>query len=680
MDGTSGLQTMKTFRLAGQLEATSPEKTLDRLALLVQQRRLLFFFGAGLSRAFPSLNPLVDQTRGLPGLRSLLVEIIRAGCPSFSHESVTASLYGSPLEVILEQLALVVGDRAFDFLDILGTAPNGLAGGPNYNHYALALLAKAGLCRNFLTVNFDTLFEEAYSAIGGGNLIVPEEHPYEKRLYACAVAGKLASAVCLFKLHGTLHAKRHLLTTMDVVGLGLPPHKERLLRELLPAYACFFMGYRSGDRDIFPVLSSLSSVCEVFWFDVGIRPEDLTPLSALLLPRPHHLIINSELPPVLQSLLARVGIDESAALERLGIESLSEFAVREDAAVQAKEQQLRAFAERFREKFLPPEAARLMMSLALALGNGGAEMRERLFRSVQEEHLPQELRYAYSGQVAERQWGEGRFGDAISTRLMALRHLRESALPPSGKRREAIEQHIRMGRDYLALSRRDLSSRSFQRLWCQVNAVVQFVTATAQLVAFGYQLTSLECGRLWLMLFLRVPTALHKRLERRLLHELRRWVRRPRKAFTMLRSPAARVELAAVEWMYRLCLRLPASTYGWKSLGMRSLAELLMHRTGRCPPEAVRLISEARTVRGQFDELGTHEALALLYSGAFEAAAEILDATFRYYQDESRGYFGGMSKTLEMKALCFALQGRSADAAAALAAYDALQRTTRSAE
>lgn len=669
---------MNAYKLNPHTEESNPEEALDRLVALARQRTLVFFFGAGMSRSYPALNPLVATSQGLPGLHPLLVQMIASGC-SVDHRSVVAeSLQEDPLEVVLEHLSRIIGDAAFDFLDLLEPPPQGLCLGPNYNHYSLALIAKAGFCRNFLTVNFDTLLEQAFVAMRAGELVVPEEHGNEKTLYARALHGTGRRAPHLFKLHGTMRHKQRLLTTIETVGLGLPIHKQHLVRELLSANACFFMGYRANDLDIFPLLETLPPTSEVFWFDISLRREDVQPLGAFLSRRTHWVITHPDLSLVLQPLLHRLGIDDTQALRLLGVTSLSEIPDREPPAKQKKTGEILAFAQRFQEKALPPVAARLAMADALHLGDGRSSVRDQLFDSAQDEPIPPSMAFAYQARLAERYWGVGRFRDALIMRREAIRALAGAELPLRSYIRSVIEQRLYMAAHALAVAR--TASPLLLRISWRLLAAWYIVHSSAQLLVSKRFLTDNDRGRLWIRILERPARLLHTAVDRQLLANVAAWLRRSDRDRPAELSPLGKIYAAVTIRLYRRCLGFRSPAFGWKTLVMRNLAMVLMHRSRSCPPEAKRLIAEARgpierrSSGGQFSGIGIHEAFCLMYEGALDEAEELLDATYRYYSEETN-YRGGQAITRYAQVLCLAAQGKRDDAARALEEYEELRRS-----
>lgn len=669
---------MDAYRLLPRLEPADPDETIERLAGLARGRSLAFFFGAGFSRAFPSLNPLVAPSQGLPGLHSLLQDMIAMGCPEHLRPAIVESLNKDPLEVVLENLNKIIGDVVFDFLDILEAPPRGLCEGPNYNHLSLALLAKAGVCRHFLTVNFDTLLEQAFDVLKAGRLIVPEERSNEKKSYAAAVAETAGRTSYLFKLHGTMRQSRRLLTTLETVGLGLPPYKGHLIRELLTANSCFFMGYRANDLDIFPLLEALPPTTEMFWFDIAL-PKDIGSLGAFLARRPHRLLISPDLSAVLQSLLHRLGIDDAPVLNHLGVTSLSDIPECERAAVPEKAATIRAFAERFHDQAVPPEAARLMMSIALHPGDSRADMRDELFASVAEAPVPEPLQFGFNSQLAERHWSGGRFRDAITARREAIRALKRTTVPRPFRVRNTVEQRLYIASHYYGLARSADRlvyrwCRTFQGLWYSALSAVQLSIHTRSL-------TDLERGRLWIRFPERFARHEHGIIDERLLDNIRTWVSMAPGSTLRGLALADRVRAAVAIRLYRVCLDLPFQAYGWKTLVMRNLAMVLMHRAGSCPPEARRLILEARmpneraTGGDKFSRLGVHEAFCLMYEGAFQEAEDVLAQTLRFYRDETQ-YRRGQILTRFAEAFCFAMQGKREEARNALEEHDRLRQGT----
>jgi hypothetical protein len=199
------------------------------------------------------------------------------------------------------------------------------------------------------------------------------------------------------------------------------------------------------------------------------------------------------------------------------------------------------------------------------------------------------------------------------------------------------------------------------------------------LLASWRVLTDLDRGRLWIRVLERPARLLHIAVDRQLLAQVRVWLGDHRKKAPSGLSLSGRVYAAVAIWLYRACLRFSSPAFGWKSLVMRNLAMLLMHRSGRCTIEAKQLIEESRgpiarrDSSEEYSRSGIHEAFRLMYEGAFKEAEEVLNETYRYYRDDSK-YLVGQALTRYAQALCFAAQSKRDEAALAVKMHDELRR------
>lgn len=170
---------MEAYQLSRYQVLKPCEKVNVRKAFVesLRSKSLIFFFGAGLSREYPSLCPTSWSTDDMPGLNKLLTEaMIRhiIGMSDKDRELIKQQVRGMGLEQILEHFRVIVGQEALDFLNIFQSVPGGIKLSPNYRHYALALFARERKCMHFITLNFDTFLEEAFQRLGI-SLIVPEK-------------------------------------------------------------------------------------------------------------------------------------------------------------------------------------------------------------------------------------------------------------------------------------------------------------------------------------------------------------------------------------------------------------------------------------------------------------------------------------------------------------------------
>src|SRR3989344_4433140 len=426
---------MKTFCFRSKPKTVGVETCINLIVNRLRERKLFIFFGAGISRDFPTLNPLVaDNGHYIVGLRTLLKGILIDGCPDWARDSIKTSTKDRPLEWLLEHYVGIVGESALKFLSLLEKSEN-YPTPPNYNHYALSLLAKEGFCRFFLTVNFDTLFEQAFQKINaeeGGALIIPEieNHVKERRIYDQISTSTSHNNCYLFKLHGTLENQRSILTTVEALGFGLPQHKRKLIQNLLRGSSCLFIGYRAGDLDIFPVLDMLPLDAEIIWYEKDEKAKESELLGKFLARRSHFLII-SDLGPFLQEILKRLKINDEPIWQHLPMNSFSGLEKLPDSAEKEKNAMLMKFTNDFASKNVPKEAACLIAARILSLNYpNGANLRQRLIDSIDSKGLKYSLRYAYYAALAERAWNVGELSKAVEFRKLALYHIRESQLLP----------------------------------------------------------------------------------------------------------------------------------------------------------------------------------------------------------------------------------------------------------
>ena len=351
----------RTHVLRNVRQDASSDDALDDLWSSLQTRRLIIFFGAGVSREFPSLAPIARPSGPLPGLIDLLREVVLEKLPPALRDSAAALLPELGLEQLLESVAGVVGDDAMDFLSVLELPESR----PNYRHLAMARLAQAGCLRALVTVNFDTFLERSLEALAVP-YFVPEEAADEARAYRQSLNRR--GSIALLKLHGTLRNRDSLITTIETVGLGLPRYKVAALRGMLEGSDLFFLGYSDNDVDVFREIEHSDIRGRVFWH--FLDPPDLdhpalARISAFL--RAHrHWIFSGSLDEVLETLLKRIDPEAPARiLEMLGFSSLSDVEEAERLAVEEWSKFVRRRVKEHTDAWLTPEASALIVRRSL---------------------------------------------------------------------------------------------------------------------------------------------------------------------------------------------------------------------------------------------------------------------------------------------------------------------------
>jgi len=215
-----------------------------------QHHGVTVFAGAGVSR--PS---------GLPDSRALVLGLVDAMAQSLSltqigtegdRDAVCSILRTNPLERLLDSLVSVLGDGvALDYLSVLGAAP------VNYNHEAVAELARRGWLSGIVTLNFDVLFEQA---------LRKQSLPFAWHLPLAggSDAPRVPAQVTVVKLHGTLpldglfYNHDYLAATLQYAGDRPQPETQGVLEDWARNCPTLVVaGYSDNDWDIFPALARM---------------------------------------------------------------------------------------------------------------------------------------------------------------------------------------------------------------------------------------------------------------------------------------------------------------------------------------------------------------------------------------------------------------------------------------
>jgi len=245
----------------------SPEQAVPRLAAALREGRLAFLFGAGVSAEYPTKLPMADD------LKKAIFEMLERSVPpgvDLPQEALTY-LHSFQLERLLNQLTDVLGTDALRFYDILKREEHELYG-PNARHFLMASLARSGSCGLFLTVNFDTAFEQALQELQVPHVVPEQNASTEARVYTQLATTRKTATTAVLKLHGTLTpadtANATLLATVERVGIGLPEYKRKAIDRIQRQNELCLLGYgcEHEDLDVFPVLRSCESGLPLYWY------------------------------------------------------------------------------------------------------------------------------------------------------------------------------------------------------------------------------------------------------------------------------------------------------------------------------------------------------------------------------------------------------------------------------
>jgi hypothetical protein len=654
-------------RLALHREAPPPGgAALDDLHASATSGRLVIFCGAGLSREFPSLAPIIGDS-GIPGLLSLLREAVLAELPSRLAAAARSLLPDQGFEQFLESVAAVAGDEALDFVQIL-EAPDSR---PNFRHLAVARLAAAGQLRALVTVNFDTFLERALEELRVP-FFVPEEAADEAHAYRRSL--HLDGRLPFLKLHGTLRHRASILTTMETVGLGLPRYKAGALRQLVEGSDILFLGYSDNDVDVFREIEASDLRGTVFWH--FLTPPDpalpaLERICAFLAAR-RHWALSGDLDEILAAVLGR--IDPAWApdlLARLGPASFAELAEIEGSRLDPWSAGLLQRSRRQAASWLTPAVSALILRRNLGEADSQqVDLRRDLLAFVDSQAQPRpRVEIAYCNQVAEEIANRGQRTAAIAMRRRLLAKYRgsehgELAAP-------LLEEKIRLARH--EISGRHLAT-AILHAW-QIRRALRRPSG----------LPERERARLGLMLRNRLPATLHRLVQDIFARELLLQDEGAPASWLLPVLRAARNALS--RWAEKSYRAIAGSDFGagYRGLAMQRTAELLLLRLEAWTPEVDHLLRGARwrtkrswRAKEEDDEaqsLGIPDGVRLLYLGNLPAAREHLDRTFRYFA--RRRDLSGRSQCLLYLAAVFFQLRRPAKARAMLRLRARLKRRYR---
>lgn len=238
------------------------ENAVVDLSELFRLKKVTIFTGAGVS--IPSRLPESKQL--VESIAEILVSAVNElGLDTLELGTVIKEYR---LEPILNAIVQFHGNQGLSFLSLLQLAQ------PNYNHSAIAQLAKYGYLGNIITLNFDVLFEIALQKLG-----VP--FTWQLPLASVLEASKdPPSMVTITKPHGTLpldgftYQDYYLAATLRYAGDH--PQEENIkvfnsISEQSPVL--LVSGYRNDDWDIFPILKSVPWK-RIYWVQYSNEPKE----------------------------------------------------------------------------------------------------------------------------------------------------------------------------------------------------------------------------------------------------------------------------------------------------------------------------------------------------------------------------------------------------------------------
>jgi tetratricopeptide (TPR) repeat protein len=256
----------------------------------------LIFCGAGIS-----------NTSGLPLANDLKNALLRELC---SKAIVSNQLWQNNREIwernlkkiMLESMLEIIARSYQGVEDRL--SPLFLIASPSYYHYRIAQLLGNKLVPEVITTNFDDLLERAYRELRTQNPSMPE---------LCVVVESndsyLAESPRLIKFHGCATRPRSIALTLAQVGKGLDEWKKRHLMRAASTYPFLFIGYSDRDKDISPILSSITNNW-IWLFHDALAIEDHVPHGSLLdrmLAKPNRVAIHTDIEKAFKAYCNAIG-------------------------------------------------------------------------------------------------------------------------------------------------------------------------------------------------------------------------------------------------------------------------------------------------------------------------------------------------------------------------------------
>jgi hypothetical protein len=701
------------FNPSGE-EQCAASTVLDLLGDSAEKGRLGFFFGAGASRGYPACLPV--SARLTRGLRDLL------GCDlSMLSEDQKRRLNDKlgtlGLESLLNAYVDVFSEEVLSFYDIFRsvtrnpgpptpTAILAPAPMPSHVHSILAGFGAAGMCRLFITLNFDVLFETAFEALNPQSpLIVPESlSPRgEVKAYREFVARRKDSCCHLFKLHGSLRgddpSNTRLLTTVERVAISLPRHKLALLRHAASNYDMCYLGYSDNDFDTFPVILSATQGRQVVWFLHKntlaefwnpARPEDSpTPRLVRWWRDTGAYVVVSKEP---SAFLGPLG-------ERLGVPAFRYYtAMLSPAQLEDKrETDVSAYFRDYRRRFFKDDSAALLMLGMIATTERTYDVASALLRRVRAMAKASGVaggfvEFHYNRHMAEVYRSEGLLSRAIVSWRAALNLLTEGETDPRRRERRRLTALVRMGSEYMGKAKRQAAAMAkgskakalYRALQCSIKAGCLFARVHIGLLVDRPSLRGFDASVVRSYLIFEAADFFQAITEGVLYF----WAKASESRLRRVEMLAARICARIAAGLYGRTLRIQTQDPGMYFFQMYRRAEMLAVASAGRAPESLRLVTEAASRLGKMknqwvnacidtedeveqalsDNTAASAGVVLLFGGNLERAARLLRLAYRDFVRE--GHKSGKVKCRTYYAVLKRQQGNVDAARRLLSGFD----------
>lgn len=655
-----------------QTQTTSRSQIIDNIVQSIRNRNTVFFFGAGASAEYPSCLPTADRLRGY--LRHMIIDLVKMDL----IQEELRELEGLGLEVLLDYFSSTLGVRALEFYDIL-KSKTCTSFHPNFRHYFLALLAHHGYCRNYITLNFDTAIEEAFTELEIPYIVPENNGAGEKDFYVRFSSDKKHNSICIFKLHGTLNDKTdpynsNLLATVERVGIGLPKYKRKVLESLASHSNFFFLGYghKYTDIDVFPVIAKVKSNTNVFWHIHSNNRNAINDISdeirEFLKHKNANIIITENITSFLADVLNALAIDFTIVLKKMHIGQLDEIKHREKELHKIRQKEKDIFLKNYVRKHFTSSAPAYLI-LANIMQKPGLWYRADALFDRCKLSLPKcnyALQYVYYSKIAENYRNSGQLAKAITSRKVAMRYLDNSSNTTPSIKSSRIHLLIRNGSD--CMGHFESYVRSFitelkpfyiaaagLRL---LEAISCFASAYHTLSSSRKILDDFENGTYNSMFYFEIADFFQTVMEGILYLGLVLRLALRQSLSTII--PAVRLAASIAECFYRRSVdNEPTQSSGWFIFQKQRLAEVIMHRVG-CVEEVNDLIKDAsnyyawgrpRLPSEKTDlNLCLCKGTKLFYRRRYRQALDFLEKCYDEYEREK--HYSGMFKTKLIQGLC----------------------------
>ena len=220
------------------------DKVLIQIKKELEEHKIIFFIGAGISKEDPSNLPLAYEF-----IKSLIRDICNTSTSGLNNFlNINETLFQNYIYILLPELILefIYRRASENFHEIFYIFKSNKL---NLYHENISKLAENKIIDSIITTNFDELIEIACKKIKYN--VILKDQKIENNSFN------------IFKIHGSLGFTDSIISTLSEVGQGLSKEKKKILEDITFKKNILVMGWSNDDIDLSPELENIGS--KIYW-------------------------------------------------------------------------------------------------------------------------------------------------------------------------------------------------------------------------------------------------------------------------------------------------------------------------------------------------------------------------------------------------------------------------------